>query len=201
MEPPSIERPVGRAERLNFDARRGQIKKRLLELEREALSLKRTYNTMAPLCHLPIEILSKIFVDLRDLYMGRTARLWIQVTYVCHYWRAVATDCAALWTNVPFISSAFTDVALARSKNAPLSLFYEQHWGRNSYQFPSVAKRILAHTTRLRTIDLFNVGLDGIECDTAFTALEVLRFKSIPAMAPDVEGRDPCDSSEAVLLL
>ncbi|KAF5333096.1 hypothetical protein D9611_002687 [Ephemerocybe angulata] len=191
MESPSVERPVGRAESLDLDARRGQITKRLLELEQETLSLKRAYNTMSPSCRLPIEILSRIFVDLRDLYMGRMPQEWFQVSYVCHYWREVATGCAALWTNVPFISSAFTDLALSRSKDAPLSLIYGQPGDRGTYQFHSTAKRILAHTTRLRIIDLMNVGLDWMECDAPFTSLEVLRFKLPPTMAPDVQGRDP----------
>lgn len=130
--------------------------RRLLELDHEALSLKRMYNMMSPPCRLPTEILSKIFVDLTELYKGRDPHLWIGITFVCHYWRVVATDFPPLWTNLPFINPAFTELALSRTKGALLSISHEFE-PETPGDHDAVTQLILAHTARLRCIDLSSV--------------------------------------------
>lgn len=80
---------------------------------------KALQNGSAPACLLPAEILSSIFMSLAQ---SSTPRKCIGITHVCQYWREVALGCANLWATVPFINRTFTNIALERSRNLPLSV-------------------------------------------------------------------------------
>ena len=77
-------------------------------------------------CCLPPELLAAIFLE----YMQRCEELsiyatswvppWVNVSYVCRYWRSVALNCANLWRHLFFVSSEWMDELLRRSKTAPL---------------------------------------------------------------------------------
>jgi len=81
----------------------------------------------SPICRLPPELLSSIFLQYtwqwhREYRSTSTAEIphWVDVSYVCQYWRNVALNCTELWTHLFFVSSRWMDELLRRSKTAPL---------------------------------------------------------------------------------
>ena len=110
-------------------------------------------------CRLPPELLSAIFLEYVQQDEGfapfATALVppWVNVSYVCRYWRSVALNCANLWAHLFFASSEWMDELLRRSKTAPLiiriSLYY---LGSNSvWQIRSLEKA-LGHMERVREL-------------------------------------------------
>ncbi|KAF6762001.1 hypothetical protein DFP72DRAFT_1164866 [Ephemerocybe angulata] len=149
-----------------FEIRRAQIADRILQLEREVLSLKNSHNTMAPPCRLPPEILANIFTLVKE---DSWPRHWIMVTFVCQHWRAVAVDCAALWTSLPFINADFTSIALSRSKRAPLSVTFKQDtWQKPGYS--TAFCMILSQSERLRKVDISDDVFASTFCECARVA-------------------------------
>ena len=83
--------------------------------------------SLSPVSRLPPELLSAIFLECAHQWRSKHRLTyatkvphWIDVTYVCQYWRDVALDCAGLWTHLFFVSSRWMDELLRRSKSAPL---------------------------------------------------------------------------------
>ncbi|KAN0097008.1 hypothetical protein V8E55_001454 [Tylopilus felleus] len=78
---------------------------------------------------LPHEVLATIFIHCaHDYHFGltgcptRTAPSWVNVSYVCRYWRVVALSCPTLWTYVFITSQRWTEELLVRSEQASLKL-------------------------------------------------------------------------------
>lgn len=119
----------------------------------------RSLNALNPACNLPVEIIGKIFVTLRNMIRetlgaatgkSRLQSSWIVVTHVCRYWRAVALGWKTLWTTLPSIGTAFTPIALARTNGAPISI----EAIISSNLSAKVVKNLLAHSGRLSSIEL-----------------------------------------------
>ncbi|KAF6756821.1 hypothetical protein DFP72DRAFT_261701 [Ephemerocybe angulata] len=133
---------------------------RVFELEVEIRAIKSFRNTLAPINGIPPEILSIIFIivahcpqsfldlETRGPYVDTT---WIQSTsHVCRQWREVALVCPALWARISFASPEITELMLLRSKDAPLSIVYNE-----SHQtFPHHVLQALFHSHRLKAIEL-----------------------------------------------
>ena len=69
--------------------------------------------------------MATIFLEYKQQYEGFSyfaTRVppWVNVSYICQYWRSVALNCANLWTHLFFVSSQWMDELLRRSKMAPL---------------------------------------------------------------------------------
>jgi len=96
--------------------------------------LKSRQNTFSRICRLPPEILSQIFIFTTfstgsEILSGqRTAMFlsWINITYVCRHFRAVALECPEMWTGIHFTSAAWATEMLKRSKGADLVLSFRQ---------------------------------------------------------------------------
>ncbi|KAI0320595.1 hypothetical protein OF83DRAFT_557407 [Amylostereum chailletii] len=100
----------------------------LAELTRLA---KARRNNSTLISRLPPEILSKIFLFLRDVSQpqaikpARTSNLgWIGVSHVCQTWRRLAIEYSNLWNNLDCrsISEAWRSAFLSRSGQAPLKV-------------------------------------------------------------------------------
>ena len=83
--------------------------------------------SLSPVSRVPPELLSTIFLECMHQWHSKhrliyTAEIphWIDVTYVCRYWRNVSLDCTGLWTHLFFVSRRWMDELLRRSKSAPL---------------------------------------------------------------------------------
>lgn len=90
---------------LALDAKRAQIDKQICVLEEQTNQLKRHRNALSPAVRLPPELLSQIFLTLRDDFHTKAEKAssshdWMVVAFVCHHWREVALSTCALWSRI-----------------------------------------------------------------------------------------------------
>ncbi|EIN13372.1 hypothetical protein PUNSTDRAFT_33014, partial [Punctularia strigosozonata HHB-11173 SS5] len=101
-------------------------------------TLRTQHNHWAPVSRLPPELLSLVFhhcvyspADYPRCSPGgsgpATPSLPLSTRLfpfmeVCRHWRAVALNCAPLWSNVACIDASLTAELLSRSKDAPLDI-------------------------------------------------------------------------------
>ncbi|TEB31496.1 hypothetical protein FA13DRAFT_330577 [Coprinellus micaceus] len=138
---------------------RKRLTARIQHLKSEIHALEGCYNSLSLPNSLPPEILSNIFLclllDVRTNIGGLTAEEsmeWVRVTYVCRHWREVALGCQTLWAHLSFASPEFTEIMLARAKNAPLHVESFDDWGRpRTFE---ILGRVLSQTERLRVVRL-----------------------------------------------
>ncbi|KAJ3546432.1 hypothetical protein NMY22_g2054 [Coprinellus aureogranulatus] len=172
--------------------KRNTLQQRILEVEEDILSFKRSYNTLSPPNRLPVEILSTIFImhcarAMEELPSSDPESCsWIRVTHVCHHWRAVAMTCTQLWSNLLFVTPELTQFMLALSKTSPLSLkfrYMHEEWT------DTLCKMLVSQSYRLRSVELAGLidapVLESLAASTS--ALEKLIIQ------PDVNFRDPLD--------
>ncbi|KAF9474931.1 hypothetical protein BDN70DRAFT_814909, partial [Pholiota conissans] len=92
------------------------------DLMSSIMTLKARRNSLAPVSRLPAEILGIIFslVQTREVNPNGkregTPLQWLNVTYVCQYWRNVALDFPSLWVDLPVQSRRMVKLLLERSK-------------------------------------------------------------------------------------
>lgn len=95
-------------------------------LERELANLKRKRNDIVAIAQLPLEILCKIFVEIRGQSgKGFSKKMaWIAATTrVCSRWRSAAIECPMLWSNINFrMSNPWIKACLQRSMDALISI-------------------------------------------------------------------------------
>ncbi|KAI0065590.1 hypothetical protein BV25DRAFT_1709818 [Artomyces pyxidatus] len=88
----------------------------------------------APVYHIPIEILSKIFCFLPGgaSESRRFDRLpsCIAITHVCRHWRSVAYVCRTLWTTPLLENKTWTEIALEHSRPGLLTVVCTVSRGR-----------------------------------------------------------------------
>lgn len=128
----------------------------------------------APINALPAEVLSLIFVNIVDSNDDSSSayRLCLEgnskdlpscviLTHVCRYWREVALNISALWTNLNLLSLKCTQEMLARSKEAPLKVFavLEDYWHQPTIRVKTI-HAALQHLSRIRELDLTHNGKD-----------------------------------------
>ncbi|KAF6756794.1 hypothetical protein DFP72DRAFT_809697, partial [Ephemerocybe angulata] len=112
---------------------RAEILDRLVVLDEneETRALKSRYNTLAPTTHVPTEVLSHIFLFLRDELAGSDStdslpESWTRITRVCCHWREVALGCPALWADLRFSHPGLTRAMIQRSSNFPLTIIFDE---------------------------------------------------------------------------
>ncbi|KZV64645.1 hypothetical protein PENSPDRAFT_160846 [Peniophora sp. CONT] len=79
----------------------------------------------APVLKLPTELFIYIVFILQDIWKAKRgdALGWLNMTFVCPYWRTTALEAALLWTNVDLYLGAQWAIAfLDRAKHMPVSL-------------------------------------------------------------------------------
>ncbi|TFK64147.1 hypothetical protein BDN72DRAFT_846857 [Pluteus cervinus] len=84
-------------------------------------------NALAPINSLQPEILSQIFLLVRDFSSdhapsSRSYLDWLPITQVSQHWRHVAIECATLWTHLPSRKANILRLFLARSRTCPISI-------------------------------------------------------------------------------
>ncbi|KAF8136118.1 hypothetical protein EV363DRAFT_1428578 [Boletus edulis] len=85
-------------------------------------------HTYAFISRLPTETLQDIFIHCardyhyQNLYPTVSVPSWVNVSYVCRHWRNVALESPTLWTYIFIMSRRWTEVLLARSKQASLKI-------------------------------------------------------------------------------
>ncbi|KAK7025184.1 hypothetical protein R3P38DRAFT_2953156 [Favolaschia claudopus] len=90
--------------------------------EREERTKRTRQNDLAPISHLPAEIMANIFVHCIPTSIASLDDdfSWLNVTRICHQWRSVALACPEFWSTLILSRPKWTQVMLARSKKAPL---------------------------------------------------------------------------------
>ncbi|KAF8555352.1 hypothetical protein OG21DRAFT_1461019, partial [Imleria badia] len=142
----------------------------------------RSPTTLSPNCRIPPELLASIFIrcasDHYDLdpsafrtnLGARDVPSWVNVSYVCRYWRAVALDCPTLWGYHFVVSRRWTEELLSRSQPAPLKIRIPFALARTKFMWWSLLEKLLDHTERIqeliarlpyKEIDLFLSGLSS----------------------------------------
>jgi len=121
---------------------------------------------------LPAELLASIFTCIaHDSYIESipTAPSWVNVSYVCHYWRDVALNCPTLWSYIPATTQRWAEELLARSQMAPLRIslqvtdiqFRHPRQEREA-QVLSILEQVMKHSQRIQKLYL-NVQTVGRE--------------------------------------
>ena len=129
---------------------------------------------------LPTEILEDIFIHYaRDYHTENNGRPmqsvpdWVNVSYVCRYWRSVALNCPPLWTYLFMISPRWTDELLARSKQAPLKLHLKLHPQDDALQglcFVEQVTNYMEHVEELRLHIPFACSVSGYQFVSNFSS-------------------------------
>lgn len=168
------------------------------------------WNAVAVVGSLPAEILAEIFrlacgqdmLTREQVYKGSYARVLLNITHVCRWWREVATAAASLWAHIVLTSRSSLDDGLiptfvARSQDAPISL----HVSRNA---PTAANFMSVFQTygifpRLRSIEsqgpllLFAqlVEQSRAHSHTLLTSLELDGGSYYSESIPDIDFEPP----------
>ena len=129
-------------------------------------------------CRLPPEILAIIFLKYKQQYEYCTTWVppWVNISYVCQYWRNVALNCANLWIRLFFVSSEWMDELLRRSKTAPLTI-HTDFYGRESGlgQIRRSLEKALGHMERIQDL--------RVDCHRSTDVLDMIHAR-LTAAAP-----------------
>ncbi|KAN0140539.1 hypothetical protein V8E53_001748 [Lactarius tabidus] len=124
---------------------------------------------------LPLELLQRIFLSLVGLYFGQPIRSWghpswIDITYVCRYWRSAALDLRELWSFMtPNLPIGWLQAMIERSSPLPMSIIIfvndssvpVEPYGVNSLAasglLSTLASRIYTLSLAGRTADVLSV--------------------------------------------
>ena len=123
-------------------------------------NLRGKSNSLLPVFRLPPEILEVIFIHgacdyYENNHRGRFTSCvptWVNVSYVCSYWRNIALNSPTLWGYHFNVSQRWTEELLLRSKQAPLKMdirLYHQHeisW------WPSLLDSLLKHSEDRKSV-------------------------------------------------
>ncbi|KAF8555348.1 hypothetical protein OG21DRAFT_1496310 [Imleria badia] len=113
-------------------------------------------NAFTPICRLPPELLSTIFIRCASAHHDDLAETntdvpsWVNVSYVCCHWRAVALDFPTLWGYHFVLSLRWTEELLSRSHQASLkirilfNITESRQW--------SLVEKLMNHTNRIQEL-------------------------------------------------
>ncbi|KIM54542.1 hypothetical protein SCLCIDRAFT_11272 [Scleroderma citrinum Foug A] len=108
------------------------------------------------LYRLPPELLAAIFLECMRQYgsssYSRSVPPWVNVSYVCQYWRSVALNYAKLWTHIVFVSSEWMDELLRRSKTAPLIIHTDFYHSESDTKKIRSLEKALGHMERIQDL-------------------------------------------------
>lgn len=168
---------------------RSTLDAQALFLDRVSARLKVQRNALTVDARLPNELLSLIFLELRDAlcnvhHPGSRDAEWTGVTHVCHRWREVALGTPALWADVPGWLPLWAEAAIIRSE--PLALTLRLAKTEQTKTDPKQLSVIAAAANRLHSLyserftimeltDLFTVShpaLERLEVDCKWTKVE-----------------------------
>ncbi|KAH6901500.1 hypothetical protein BKA70DRAFT_1308840 [Coprinopsis sp. MPI-PUGE-AT-0042] len=153
----------------SVDEARRLLDDRVLALEKQIVDIKHQRNQLAPTSRLPVEILTKIFLD-----QARSAQsppqapqhgstginshpstMWMGISHVCRQWREVALSCSELWSVLnPGIPTKWIEAMIERSKAAPISILnFDISYNQNPKK-REILLKVLSEPGRWRRIQL-----------------------------------------------
>jgi hypothetical protein len=142
-----------------LEQRRARLLNRAADLRQEALALLREYNDLAPIARLPAEVLSRIFVFVRDDVdcaesEGVHVVHWCALTLVCRHWTDVAVRTPHLWCVVNFTAQncQFSHTSLVRAGAVPLYVTVHQV---SDLEEMAVLAAIASRMAQVKKLDLF----------------------------------------------
>ncbi|KAG6846282.1 hypothetical protein H0H93_014876, partial [Arthromyces matolae] len=101
------------------------------EHERILQYYKGYHNALTFTCRLPPEVLVNIFSEglshelPKDKVVGLGRVQFLKtISRICSHWRNVALSAPGLWTLIPITNALWTEAAIQRSQQAPLTVFY-----------------------------------------------------------------------------
>ncbi|KAN0097009.1 hypothetical protein V8E55_001455 [Tylopilus felleus] len=110
---------------------------------------------------LPHEVLATIFIHYAHEYHSghpgyptRTVPMWVNVSYVCRYWRDVALNCPSLWTYVFMTSLRWTEELLARSRQASLRIRIRLVYVHDAPRWLASLEKVMEHVERIQLLRL-----------------------------------------------
>ncbi|KAJ8522339.1 hypothetical protein ONZ45_g1062 [Pleurotus djamor] len=102
------------------------IDAKIHDYENKIRTLKSTRNKHSYISQIPDEILSKIFIFIRDsaleLYGSADQLSWLRLSAVCRHWRRITLATPALWSYIDFNSLDCAETMIERSKAVPITL-------------------------------------------------------------------------------
>ncbi|KAF6741301.1 hypothetical protein DFP72DRAFT_945797 [Ephemerocybe angulata] len=146
-----------------------RLVRRVNELENEVRIMKSAHNAVLPICRLPAEILSSIFILVYPgFHANRSLPYCFVLSHVCWHWKTVALGCSAIWADLDHtVRPTLAGLMLRRSRNAPLTI---QYWFPDR-RHERLIRTILSQTPRLhqiRIVDSFDGAFDLVEAFSEF---------------------------------
>jgi hypothetical protein len=115
----------------------------------------------------PLELLQRIFLALADIYFGQPIYSeswgrpsWIDITYVCRYWRSAALNLRELWSFItPNLPIGWLQAMIERSSPLPMSIIIlvgDAYMPVEPYGFNllTASELLSTLTSRIRTLSL-----------------------------------------------
>jgi hypothetical protein len=151
-----------------------KIEEEIKALEVAIRARKGHHNTLSITARLPPEILAKIFkcvviIDPLPVYSSIRRSGWINVTYVCAYWRRVALECPSLWTNITLMHYRWAEEMLLRSKMAPLTVVTDV--SRHKSRHLELVRAALARIGQIRELTITGDGYEPKSLDKILAGL------------------------------
>ncbi|KAH9923395.1 hypothetical protein B0H21DRAFT_159608 [Amylocystis lapponica] len=117
-----------------------------------AASVSVSRNSTLPVNGLPHELLVDIFRIVRDTNRSTWSRrmVWIWLTHVCHYWRAVALSAPSLWDEIVVTSLPLLQTFIRRSRSTVLAITLPDAITNSA----ALATIITQHAPRIKTLNM-----------------------------------------------
>ncbi|KAF9454343.1 hypothetical protein P691DRAFT_717836 [Macrolepiota fuliginosa MF-IS2] len=127
------------------------------KLEVRIRSLRRRRNDLSSISILPPEVLSKVFIFVRDMssdsYYRNGQAQWIRnVGHICHHWRDVALCCPTLWSVPLFTHPELAQEMVHRSKMAALTV--RSTTGSWTPRLLDQIENVMTQISRIQTLHL-----------------------------------------------
>ncbi|TFK25996.1 hypothetical protein FA15DRAFT_321655 [Coprinopsis marcescibilis] len=199
----SIEFDIDIEDDSQVDALRDEIDVHIARLKQQLWELSRRRNKLAKINRrLPPEIIRKVFLECsiqeEDVCFRKQIQ-WTRITHVCSQWRAQAIDHAELWSRIPLRTVFWGQKMLERTKQACVSLEFKSTAvvPRGFEEIQSIASRLLAQTSRLRTVELeastkqITQLLGCFDSTSNAPALEYLSIRATPSYLSQSDWGSP----------
>ncbi|EJF64407.1 hypothetical protein DICSQDRAFT_167563 [Dichomitus squalens LYAD-421 SS1] len=148
----------------------------MASVEKATIEYKRRLNATAPVSRLPNEIISIILIHVVRALFERDgtcysqnlphAYPWLNITRVCHAWRAIAYDTPSFWAFIFLTREPVVHTFLALSKQAPLHVATSDFSGRGDHR--ALLDHIFLHESH-RLKEFRGFGDSHAICDFAAT--------------------------------